>query len=229
MCGIFGAIGKNIDLLILQEIAVQARKRGPHAYGISWYENEEICTRKKPTAINPQKAFHGIQCSAIIGHCRLATSGSYKDIANNQPMVMDDLAISHNGNIRSYLQIAKSMGIELKTHCDSEIICHMIKKFGVNETLKRLDSEMPMALLLLQKEKIITFRKGQPLYVQYKDGCFYFCSRKFLNAELMEEGKVIMFDVEGGKKYADNHNEIVGAKKAREECKNSYISAVKRV
>lgn len=199
MCGIFGAIGKNIEGDILQEIAEQAKKRGPQAYGISWHEHENICTQKKSNAIIPDKAFKGIVTTSLIGNCRLGTSGTYKNIANNQPMVLEDLAISHNGNIRSYLQIAEKMGIELKTQCDSEIICHMIKEYGLKNTLKRLDSEMPMALLLLQNNKITTFRKGQPLYIESIGDCFYFCSRKFGKAKPLEEGKVIVFDLEGGK------------------------------
>lgn len=199
MCGIFGAIGKNIDRDILQEIGAEAGKRGPQAHGISWLAADSICTQKKSTAINPKKVFIGIETTAIIGNCRLSTSGTYKDIANNQPMVLDDMAVSHNGNIKSYLQIAEDIGAELETQCDSEIICHLVKRFGVKETLKRLKKEMPMALLLLQDNKITAFRKGQPLYVYHAGGCFYFCSRKFQAAELLVEGKPIMFDVEGGK------------------------------
>lgn len=198
MCGIFGAIGKNIDKGILQEIAAEARKRGPQAYGISMLTNDSICTQKSANAINPQKAFTGIETTGIIGNCRLSTSGTYKDIANNQPMVLGDLAISHNGNVKSYLQIADELGVQLSTQCDSEIICHLISRFGVKEALKKLKKEMPMALLLLQNNKITAFRKGQPLYVYHTGDCFYFCSRKFRAAEMLDEGKPIVFDSEGG-------------------------------
>lgn len=198
MCGIFGAIGKHIDVEILQEIAFEARKRGPQAYGISWLSNDSICQQKSANAINPKKAFQGIQTTGIIGNCRLSTSGTYKDIANNQPIVLDDLAISHNGNVKSYLQIADQLGVELHTKCDSEIICHLISRFGMKKTLEKLKKEMPMALLLLQDNKITAFRKGQPLYVYHTGDCFYFCSRRFKAAEMMEEGKVIVFDAEGG-------------------------------
>lgn len=198
MCGIFGAIGKHIDKGILQELAAEARKRGPHAYGISMLTNDSICTQKSENEINPQKAFADIETTGIIGNCRLSTSGTYKDIANNQPMVLNDLAISHNGNVKSYLQIADELGVQLSTQCDSEIICHLISRFGVKETLKKLKKEMPMALLLLQNNKITAFRKGQPLYVYHTGGGFYFCSRKFRAAEMLDEGKPIVFDSEGG-------------------------------
>lgn len=191
MCGIFGAIGNNINREILQEIAYEARKRGPQAYGISWLGNGEINTKKSQSAINPNNAFKGIDTKAIIGNCRLSTSGDYNCIENNQPMVLGDIVISHNGNIKSYLQIAKSVDVDLKTQCDSEIICHLAKKFGINETIKILSNEMPMALLLLQNNEIAAFRQGQSLYILNNRGCFYLCSRKFRNAELMSESQII--------------------------------------
>lgn len=198
MCGIFGAIGNHIENEILQKISAEAKKRGPHAYGISWLSNDSICTQKKSCEINPKKAFSGIETTAIIGNCRLSTSGTYKNIANNQPIVLGNMAISHNGNVKSYLQIAKDIGVELETQCDSEIICHLIRRFGVKDALKKLEKEMPMALLILQDNKITAFRNGQPLYVNNIGDCFYFCSRKFQNAEPLEEGKPIVFDSEGG-------------------------------
>lgn len=195
MCGIFGAVGSSINDLLLQEIAGEALKRGPQAYGIAWMEDENICKQMYASAINPKKAFKDIKgnCRAILGNCRLATSGTFKDLSNNQPMVIGQTAISHNGNVRSYLQIADEIGAELKSDCDSEIICHLVNKFGVEESISRLSAEVPMALLILQKNKITAFRKGQPLYVRSVDGCHYLCSHEFTGSVKVEEGKIIEF------------------------------------
>lgn len=197
MCGVFGAIG-SLDNAILQEIAAEAKKRGPHAYGISWLSNDSICTQKAAQAINPKEAFKRIDTKAIIGHCRLSTSGSYKDVTNNQPIVLNNLALAHNGNIRSYLQIASDIGVRLATNCDSEIIGHMIQRMGVENTLIHLENEMPMALLLLQNNKITVFRNGLPVYMLRTDGAIYFCSRKFRTAEIVQEGRILEFSIEGG-------------------------------
>lgn len=209
MCGLFGVIGNNVNEQILKDIAGEARKRGPNAYGISWYVDNKLITKKYSEQLNPKTAFQGINTTslALIGNCRLATSGDYRNIQNNQPIALPDVAISHNGNVKSYLQIAKSLGVELKTQCDSEIICHMLKRLGFEETINRLNKEMPMALLLLQNNKITAFRKGQPLYVLHKAGCFYLCSRKFLNSKLLEEGKAVTF--EGGIQDANYNNEAL--------------------
>ena len=193
MCGIFGAIGNSIKEEIMQEIAEEALKRGPQAHGIAWYSNENICLQVNSSAINPQKAFKGMSedCRAIIGNCRLSTSGSYLDEQNNQPLVLDQTVISHNGNVKSYLQIAEELEVKLSTKCDSEIICHLINRFGVKEALSRLSAEVPMALLILHENKLTAFRQGQPLYTSCIDGTHYFCSRKFTGAKPIKEGKII--------------------------------------
>lgn len=193
MCGIFGAIGNSINHEILQEIAGEALKRGPQAYGIAYFENESICIQKYANAIKPKKAFVGLKPSSIIGNCRLATSGTFTDTKNNQPIGVEDIAISHNGNVRSYLQIAKEENIQLQTSCDSEIICHLINAWGSEKAIQRLSAEVPMALLILQKNKITAFRQGQPLYALSIDGCHYLCSRKFTGAKELDEGRIYEF------------------------------------
>lgn len=193
MCGIFGAIGNSIDELLLQEIAREALKRGPQAYGIAWYEDGNICRQINTKPISPKKAFKGIKTNVIIGNCRLSTSGTFTDVSNNQPIIIEDTTISHNGNIRSYLQIADEIEADLFSSCDSEIICHLINQFGVHEAIDRLSTEMPMALLILHNNKITAFRKGQPLYVRSVDGCHYLCSREFIGSKIIEEGVIVEF------------------------------------
>lgn len=195
MCGIFGAVGNNIDHSILQQIASEALRRGPQAYGIAYLKGNELFHEAYPHAIKPKTAFRnvGADCSGIIGNCRLATSGSFREEKNNQPMILSEIAVSHNGNVRNYLQIADEIGAELETDCDSEIICHLIAGYGVEESLRRLSAEAPMALLILQNNKIYAYRKGQPLYEQCIEGCHYFCSRPFGKAVKVKEGKLFEF------------------------------------
>lgn len=197
MCGIFGAVGDSINNMLLQEIAGEALKRGPQAYGIAWACTGDDGIHRQVSAkqINPKKAFKDIKgnCRAIIGNCRLATSGSFEDLLNNQPMLIEQTAVSHNGNVKHYLQIADEIGAELKSECDSEIICHLINQVGVKECINRLSEEVPMALLILQKNKITAFRKGQPLYVRSVNGCHYLCSRQFGGSVEIEEGVIMEF------------------------------------
>lgn len=196
MCGIFGAIGKRMNQNLLDIISTEAGRRGPQAYGIAWKNDGKIEFRKENCKISTKKAFKNVNTDALIGNCRLSTSGTPMDLRNNQPMLLNDMAVSHNGNVKDYLQIAKDIGAELQSDCDSEIICHMIEKFGIEDTIEQLSDSMPAALLILHNNKITAFRKGQPLYHYEKDGCHYFCSRKFYDAKLLKEDTVLEF--EGG-------------------------------
>nr|DAM48194.1 MAG TPA: amidotransferase class II [Caudoviricetes sp.] len=108
-------------------------------------------------------------------------------------MVLSNITISHNGNVPEYQHIAEEYNVKLNTECDSEIICHMVNVVGIENTISQLSNTGPIALLILQGNKITAFRKGQPLYVIERDGCFYFCSRKFLNARSLEEGQILIF------------------------------------
>lgn len=197
MCGLFGAIG-NIDMQILSIVAAEAGRRGPQASGIAWVEDGKLKTRKELGKIHPDKFLKDIHTNIAIGNCRLGTSGSFLDMNNNQPIVIGDTAISHNGNILNSSEIAKEMNVELQTLCDSEIIVHMIKRYGMKDTISKLSQSVPFALIVLQSNKISAYRKGQPLYYLNKAGCHYLCSRVFYGAKQIPEDTIMDFGLEGG-------------------------------
>ena len=195
MCGIFGAIGRDMDFKTLWEITEKAGRRGPHANGIAWLKGSNILSRKLPGSVMPDKLLAGIT-TPFIGNCRLSTSGTHRNEKNNQPIILPTMAVSHNGNIKDYLQIAEELGKKLDTGCDSEIIGHLISRFGIEKALRKLQHARPMAFLVLQKNKITAFRFGQPLYHAEVNGCHYFCSRFFNRSDLLPEGKAIEFCTE---------------------------------
>jgi glutamine phosphoribosylpyrophosphate amidotransferase len=92
MCGLFGAIGPAIDPVILQQLALLAGTRGPHACG--WvYEGRpgQILTMKYHGPIKPRVPQLGmVKTRLLIGHCRLSTSGSHHDPTNNQPLFFEE-------------------------------------------------------------------------------------------------------------------------------------------
>ncbi len=197
MCGIFGAIGPNLKPDLLTEIAQQAGRRGPHANGIAWLEAQAISFRKRLGQIDPKSLYKDVRTLALIGNCRLSTSGSHLTPGNNQPMVCGGVAVSHNGNVSNARDVAAELGAELQTECDSEIICHCILKEGIERTLKRLQDARPLALLILNAGGIIAYRAGQPLFAFSAGGCHYLCSRPFSGAELIPEGEPIKYRWEG--------------------------------
>ena len=204
MCGLFGAIGENQSADILQEIAEQAGRRGPHANGIAWLNHGGINCRKSLGPINPAAIYSGVSTMALIGNCRLGTSGTPCDPANNQPQVVDTVAVSHNGNVPCFAEMAAEVGAKLVTGCDSEVIAHYVLRKGVVETIKRLSGCEPLVLLILSNEKISAYRAGQPLFVYEQDGCHYFCSRSFAQAHILPEGQAFWFDLSGGHRYENS-------------------------
>lgn len=194
MCGLFGFCGTVPEQNLLQEIAVLAGTRGPHAHGIAWGEDGKISYRKGEGRIKPS-FLDGIRPALLIGHCRLSTSGTYHKMQNNQPIISGDIAVSHNGNILKYADLAKKMNIHLETDCDSEVLCKIAEKYGFDTAIQTA-SGAPIALLLLQNNTITAYRYRMPLFFLSRESGFYFCSRKFESAEPIPECKIMKF--EGG-------------------------------
>lgn len=194
MCGVFGSCGTAADVDLLQEIALLAGTRGPHAHEIFWTDSRGSHIRKEIGRIRPE-ILKNVMPALLIGHCRLSTSGSYRMEQNNQPIICGDIAVSHNGNIPDYLEIAREKGITLSTCCDSEILCHLAGRYGVQNAITATKGA-PTALLLLQNNKMTVFRRRLPLYALHTDGGYYFCSRSFRDAAQIPENEELTF--EGG-------------------------------
>ena len=123
MCGIFAYLFRGEGKLSLNQIhkiinsAVKTQHRGPDKTEFETYDGE-VCF-----------CFH-----------RLAIVGKTK--RGNQPLSLDDdptKVLICNGEIYNYEELAKLHGFELESGSDCEIILHMIKKFGIEETVRNLD------------------------------------------------------------------------------------------
>lgn len=72
-----------------------------------------------------------------LGFHRLAINGLNE--ASNQPLVIDDVVLICNGEIYNYRQLYKDMGVEPVTGSDCEVIIHLYRKYGMEQTLLMLD------------------------------------------------------------------------------------------
>lgn len=184
MCGIFGFIGSTPNTLLLQRIARLAGTRGCHSHGIAWIGNGNILTRKGLGKIDENTIFNGISTNALIGHCRLSTSGA-GTIRNAQPILANGAAIAHNGNIPRYKEIAASQGITMQTDNDSEVFLHLICRGGLMRDFSTINGGSPYACLLLTKNIFVADCNKMPLYVLLRKEGYYFCSRSFDEAKPM--------------------------------------------
>ena len=72
-----------------------------------------------------------------LGFHRLAINGLNE--LSHQPLVFDDIVLICNGEIYNYKTLYQYMNITPKTGSDCEVIIHLYKKYGIEQTLTMLD------------------------------------------------------------------------------------------
>jgi len=79
-----------------------------------------------------------------LGFHRLAINGLNDE--SNQPLVIDDIVLICNGEIYNYKTLYNYMGVQPKTGSDCEVIIHLYKKYGIEQTLTMLDGVFAFVL-----------------------------------------------------------------------------------
>ena len=151
MCGIFFLISDDIDDKVKKDF-LKIHHRGPDN------SKTEILNYKN------KKLFFGFH--------RLSINGL--DEISNQPLINSEIYLICNGEIFNYKHLVKEYKFEeeYKTNSDCEIILHLYKKFGIKETLNKLDGEFAFVLYDSTKEKIFISRDQigiRSLFIGNKD------------------------------------------------------------
>jgi len=84
--------------------------------------------------------------NTLFGFHRLAINGL--DSESNQPL-SDEKGLVYlicNGEIYNYKELYKMMGVTPKTNSDCEVIIHLYKRYGIEQTLQMLDGVFAFAL-----------------------------------------------------------------------------------
>ena len=189
MCGIMGAvrIGKGrLTISTLKDMARTQQKRGPHAWGVAWIdENNRLHHYKASGKIT--EALHIFdrmrEASAVIVHTRYATHGSVDDNSNNHPHPSDGGWIIHNGQIPNYEDILERHEFLPVSECDSEALGLLIEshKGGlmsrVAKTINDVCDSVPLSMAGLWNRpgRVIVAKRGNPLSISYgTTGNIYF-------------------------------------------------------
>ena len=125
MCGIFSIINHKSEYLsedVIRASFQSGKSRGPEYSTIEYYEKWE----------------------SIIGFHRLAINGL--NSISNQPIIIDDIALICNGEIYNYKKLYEMMEIVPNTQSDCEVIIHLYKKYGIEQTLRMLDGVFAFVL-----------------------------------------------------------------------------------
>ena len=83
--------------------------------------------------------------NATFGFHRLAINGLNSE--SNQPIRFKEVTLICNGEIYNYKELYKMMNVTPTTSSDCEVIIHLYKKYGIEQTLQLLDGEFAFCLL----------------------------------------------------------------------------------
>ncbi len=138
MCGIFFYYGKTLSKDYLDNQFNKIQHRGP--------DNSQT----KILNYNNNILYFGFH--------RLSINGL--DNSSNQPIINEGIYLICNGEIFNYKNLIEKYGFNdiYKTNSDCEIIIHLYKKFGIEETLNLLDGEFAFVLYDSNIDKVFISR-----------------------------------------------------------------------
>lgn len=131
MCGIFALLNYDENLVytkIMHQIMHQDIK---YIFNKGKGRGPESSTLKKYLKL-------------LFGFHRLAINGLNEE--SNQPLEIDNIILICNGEIYNYKELYTMMNITPKTGSDCEVIIHLYKKYGIEQTLQMLDGVFAFVL-----------------------------------------------------------------------------------
>lgn len=164
MCGIVGIISQDEELtgMLMKEFLLQSQIRGRHATGIAYLNatgKVESFSQPRPASLFIKHNFP--ESKMMLGHTRYSTS----DIAYNQPISNQNLAIVHNGIItqEAFENWERHFGYKhFKTKNDTELLLKCIDQ-KENPFLKYINGSI--ACGVLTERGIYCMRNNtRPLY-----------------------------------------------------------------
>lgn len=131
MCGIFALLNNESahSLSFINEQFQKGRGRGPEF-----------------------SKLQRVDIEATFGFHRLAINGLNSE--SNQPILIDNITLICNGEIYNYRELYQMMGIVGQTDSDCEVIVHLYKRYGIDQTLQMLDGVFSFILCHNNLEKL---------------------------------------------------------------------------
>jgi len=174
VCGIVAASFDFItekQVALVERVLIESQIRGMHASGIVWHDGTALQRIAEPRPIgeliedNPGLIDQTVtreQHMSLIAHIRYSTS----DLAFNQPIADEDLAIAHNGVISQSPPGNWETEYDLKvsTRNDSELILRALQK-GENPMEKFPDASI--AFVSIDRHGDISYARNgkRPLWI----------------------------------------------------------------
>ncbi|SHK06867.1 amidophosphoribosyltransferase [Tepidibacter formicigenes DSM 15518] len=214
-CGVFGIYSnRKYDMSSLLYQALNSlQHRGQESCGVAVSNGKNISSFKGMGLVSEvfNNKSNEIYSKVAIGHTRYSTFGK-SNLKNAQPILDEDIAIAHNGNItnaNSHKKHLLSKGIVFDTETDSEVFLKLLKENREKDLEKSLINISKQikggyAIVLLFKNKLIGIRdeKGiRPLCIGKLDDGYVLasesCTLNILGAKFIRDvnpGEIVIID-----------------------------------
>lgn len=189
MCSVIGYYSRNTTLKernILKSIFLQSGIRGKHATGLfcgNGYVSEPVSTYEF-SELFPFEEIVGE--TYLIGHTRYSTS----DLNFNQPIVIEGIAIVHNGVVtqENPSKWENHFGYMCETRNDSELLLRAYRS-GVHPLVKFRDSSI--ACIVSDGSYLKFFRNEyRPLWFFASDGSYFISSTRDILVRAFRENGI---------------------------------------
>ena len=137
MCGIFAYLGETQTKNFFLTDFNSFRERGPDSQSLEIIKSDE-------------------HSCIVLGFHRLAIN----DLSplGDQPMTLGNNTLICNGEIFNYHDLLKENDFDYKSTSDCEIILHMYDRYGITETVSKLDAEFAFILYDSQEDCLLAAR-----------------------------------------------------------------------
>ncbi len=221
MCGIIGVIQERGEVApFIHQALKRLEYRGYDSVGVTTINDDKLHTKKdkgKIDEVHRKLNLDDLPGRIGIGHTRWATHG-IPSMYNSHPHFdcKGKIAVVHNGVIDNFLKLRKdllSRGHSFESETDTEIIPHLIEdwiaegmslKEAVKEVTKRIEGTYAVvAMSIMEPDKIVVTRDGNPLVIGRKDSTSYVSSDipAFLpmtsNMILLLDGEIATLTLDG--------------------------------
>lgn len=199
MCGIIGVSSPdNIDPSEIRILLMLAQDRGRDSTG---FATPDMMSKKAESADEFIRRQIPDNTNLLIGHTRAKTTGAINN-RNAHPFSNGKLVGTHNGYISNWWNLKKEEDLS-HMKVDSEVIWHLINKYGLKESIPKLQGSFALAWID-ENDQLNLYRHAKPIWTGVKNGAYYYGSKKlYLNAidceqltELDEHTHLIVSDGE---------------------------------
>ena len=190
MCGVIGYYNKGtLDLELVSRLFSQSKIRGKHAYGI--YDGKSVQKSLKLSEIMERVK---VGSKFMIGHCRYSTSGDFRVLDNNQPVVSNSVVSVFNGVISMKTKecMESEFGFKLSNDNDGEVFNHNVAQGTESNFIESYPCSFA-GLYAYQGELFAIRNLNRPLWYGILNQSIYVASTKDIFKRAKFHGEIEQF------------------------------------